>query len=149
MGSVKTTREGGSRMEEDEDIPPALKEKMLANKMFIRSIHMFAGDVEPSETRTLINRRNEVRRLPRSEMTSNVATASSARDMKRALLEESQQLRGDYDTSRSGSTLMRARQQRQQGRMRRDGGMAEYEQDQLGSKERNKLRENAWAVRAG
>jgi len=115
--------------------------------------------------------------LPRSEMTSNVATASSARDMKRALLEESQQLRGDYDTSRSGSTLMRARQQRQQGRlrqdgwtaeydedqvlsrrqqnksqqskMRRDGGMAEYEQDQLGSKERNKLRENAWAVRAG
>merc|ERR1712064_71974 len=97
---------------------------------------------------TMIDKRNEVRRLPRSEMTSNVATASSARDMKRALLEESQQLRGDYDTSRSGSTLMRARQQRQQGKMRQDGGTAEYEQDQLGSKERNKLRENAWAVRA-
>lgn len=176
--SVKTTREGGSRKEEDEDIPPALKEKMMKNKMFLRSIHMFAGDVaEPSDTRTMIDKRNEVRRLPRNEMTSNVATASSARDMKRALLEESQQVRGEYDTSRSGSTLMRARQQRQQGRlrqegwtaeydedqvlsrrqqnktqqnkMRRDGGMAEYDQDQLSGKERNKLRENAWAVRAG
>merc|ERR1712007_212732 len=110
-------------------------------------------------------------------MTSNVATASSARDMKRALLEESQQMRNEQDTSRQGSTLMRARQQRQQGRLRQEGwtvdydddqvlsrrqqnktqqnkmrqdrGIAEYDQDQLGSKERNKLRENAWAVRAG
>merc|ERR1712064_66392 len=92
---------------------------------------------------TMIDKRNEVRRLPRSEMTSNVATASSARDMKRALLEESQQLRGDNDTSRSGSTLMRARQQRQQGRLRQEGWTVEYDEDQvLTRRQQNMMQQN-------
>jgi len=60
--------------------------------------------------------------------------------MKKALLEESQQaLRNEYDAPRTGSSLMRARQQRLQSKIRQDAGIVEYDQDrqdqdQLGSK---------------
>jgi len=60
--------------------------------------------------------------------------------MKKALLEESQQAsRNEYDVSRTGSSPMRARQQRLQNKMRQEVGIVEYDQDQqnqdqLGSK---------------
>jgi len=104
---------------------------------------------QPSGTRTMIDKKTEVKRLPQTEIVTSVSKASSARDMKKALLEESQQAsRNEYEVSRTGSSLMRARQQRLQTKIREEAGIVEYDEDhqdqeQLGSKgqqrEQNKL----------
>jgi len=129
---LSAARDGGSQKQEDEELPAGLKEKMLANKMFVKSLHMFAdGVAQPSGTRTMIDKKTEIKRLPQTEIVTSVSTASSARDMKKALLEESQQAsRNEYEVSRTGSSLMRARQQRLQTKLREEAGIVEYDQDQ-------------------
>merc|ERR1712137_725608 len=50
---LSAARAGGSQKQDDEELPAGLKEKMLANKMFVKSLHIFAdGVAQPSGTRT-------------------------------------------------------------------------------------------------